>query len=276
MIACSDLHKRQEIVSRSVREALHELRKTVLGTRVVAGSRQLESVFELKQAVRELTLTAQALDRALGDCLDEDGDMARMYLSRLHTADAPLPRRREESAESLLQSPMAPHSPGRGAAAAVPEDEPDEHEEVEMLLESYAQEVGSTLGALEALAYSIESTEKFVSFRLDSARNRLLKVDVLAGILAAMFGCSSFVVGIFGMNLRNPIFEPGWESGLGDGTLFNIVVTVICLVLLLSCAGTYFFFSSSFSFFLRKGGRTPVYFDSTDFVDLGHTTHAGA
>jgi hypothetical protein len=162
----------------------------------------------------------QALDRALGDCLDEDGDMARMYLSRLHTADAPLPRRREESAESLLQSPMAPHSPGRGAAAAVPEDEPDEHEEVEMLLESYAQEVarlktaharprppmpahslrlppaytlppthlhsqvGSTLGALEALAYSIESTEKFVSFRLDSARNRLLKVE----------SCSSSVV----------------------------------------------------------------------------------
>ena len=34
----------------------------------------------------------------------------------------------------------------------------------------------------QAIAYSIESTEKFVSFRLDSARNRLLKAPDLAEV----------------------------------------------------------------------------------------------
>ena len=50
------------------------------------------------------------------------------------------------------------------------------HDEVEVLFESYLQEVVSSLSALEALRFSIDNTEKFVSFRLDSARNRLLKI----------------------------------------------------------------------------------------------------
>ena len=55
-----------------------------------------------------------------------------------------------------------------------------------MLLESYLQEVGATVAELEVLTYGIEGTEKFVSFRLDSARNRLLKVDVIATATATV------------------------------------------------------------------------------------------
>ncbi len=39
------------------------------------------------------------------------------------------------------------------------------HDEVEVLFESYLQEVVSSLSALEALRFSIDNTEKFVSFR---------------------------------------------------------------------------------------------------------------
>ena len=66
--------------------------------------------------------------------LDEDEDMEAMYLTRRHL--------------SLIE-PMVDH----------------EHEEVEMLLESYLQEVGATVAELEVLTYGIEGTEKFVSFR---------------------------------------------------------------------------------------------------------------
>eukprot|EP00966_Prymnesium_polylepis_P336541 7391624-Prymnesium_polylepis.1 len=69
---------------------------------------------------------------------------------------------------------------GEGGEAELLEVGDQGHEEVEAMLESYVQEVGSTITATEALAYSIESSEKFVAFRLDSARNRLLKVEVLA------------------------------------------------------------------------------------------------
>ena len=40
--------------------------------------------------------------------------------------------------------------------------------QVEMLLENYAQELGAATSLLELLAYSIESDEKFFSYRLDS------------------------------------------------------------------------------------------------------------
>jgi hypothetical protein len=96
MIACSDLHKRQESLHVKVQKALHDLRKTVLGSRAVAGSRQLETVRELKQAVRELTLTAQALDRAISACLDEDDDMARMYLTGARAIPALCPLSRHD------------------------------------------------------------------------------------------------------------------------------------------------------------------------------------
>jgi hypothetical protein len=252
MIACSDLHKRQESLQLLVKEALHELRKTVLGSRVVAGSRQLETVRELKQEVRELTLTAQALDGAIEACLEEDEDMARMYLTRLHHAE-PAVRRREDG----VGEGHAPLKVSFGLSG----EEQDDHEEVEMLLESYAQEVGSTLGALDAMTYSIESTEKFVSFRLDSARNRLLKVDVFAGILAAIFGAGAFVTGVFGMNFKTPLFDEEEDRfGLTEGTFFNVVIVSLAFLLLAACMGTYFFFTSTGcytfeSVSLQRGGK---------------------
>lgn len=72
-----------------------------------------------------------------------------------------------------------------------------------MLLESYLQEVGATVAELEVLTYGIEGTEKFVSFRLDSARNRLLKVDVIATASATALGVGQLVSGIFGTS-RSP------------------------------------------------------------------------
>ena len=170
--------------------------------------------------VRELLVQSQALEQVLREVLDEDEDMEAMYLTRRCLA---------------VLNPLAPR----------------EHEEVEMLLESYLQEVGShprpaperkrlwlrgtptrpsrtvrgivvrvlstgaypcasqvgaTVAELEVLTYNIEGTEKFVSFRLDSARNRLLKVDVLATASATALGLGNIVTGIFGMNLPATFF----------------------------------------------------------------------
>ena len=112
-----------------------------------------------------------------------------------------------------------------------------EHEEVEMLLESYLQEVGATVAELEVLTYGIEGTEKFVSFRLDSARNRLLKVDVIATASATALGVGQLVSGIFGMNIPTSLFDP---DVAGDDELFASVATgtvavvgVLILILLL-------------------------------------------
>ena len=177
MTASAELTRRQRALSETLNRALHALRRNVVGTQVVAGSRQLDHVRQLKQSVRELLVQSQALEEALRGVLDEDEDMEAMYLTRRHLAVL----------EPLVER---------------------EHEEVELLLESYLQEVGATVSELDVLTYAIEGTEKFVSFRLDSARNRLLKFDVIATASATALGVGQLISGLFGMNLPTSLFDP--------------------------------------------------------------------
>lgn len=203
MTASAELTRRQRALSETLNRALHALRRNVVGTQVVAGSRQLDHVRQLKQSVRELLVQSQALEEALRGVLDEDEDMEAMYLTRRHLAVL----------EPLVER---------------------EHEEVELLLESYLQEVGATVSELDVLTYAIEGTEKFVSFRLDSARNRLLKVDVIATASATALGVGQLVSGIFGMNLPTSLFDPDIA---GDDATFvataSVTVAIVCVLILL-------------------------------------------
>ena len=164
LTACSELLKQQAQLTDRVNRALQALRRTVIGTRVVAGDKQLEQVRELKQEVRELLLQSQALERALLRVLDEDEDMEAMYLTRLYVTSSlprstspgrarpPYPCLRNDG--KVLQSPArrtrtAREPPGEdlvGAADGSDSDTPgsagyDEvsHDEVETMIESYVQ-----------------------------------------------------------------------------------------------------------------------------------------
>jgi Mg2+ and Co2+ transporter CorA len=83
---------------------------------------------------------------------------------------------------------------------------------------------------------------------------------VLAGMLAAIFGCAAFVAGVFGMNFKTPLFDAEAEEfGYTEGTLFNIVTITLLILLLTAGLGTYCFFSTAKCFslgFLRRGGKS--------------------
>ena len=80
LTASTELSRRQAALSDELQRALLALRRNVVGTQVVAGSRQLEAVRQLKQSVRELLVQSQALEEAIQDVLDEDEDMEAMYI----------------------------------------------------------------------------------------------------------------------------------------------------------------------------------------------------
>ena len=73
-------------------------------------------------------------------------------------------------------------------------------------VESYLQEVGATVAELEVLTYGIEGTEKFVSFRLDSAQNRLKARRGVLTASATTLGVGNLFANLFGMNLPATIF----------------------------------------------------------------------
>ena len=109
------------------------------------------------------------------------------------------------------------------------------------MLESYVQEVGSTLVAMEALSYAIESTESFVSFRLDSARNSLLKIEVLATVGGCVLALGSMVSGFFGMNVPSSLYDEQHK----DWVFIAVVSGTVGPLLLLGAVLLYILYSPS-------------------------------
>ncbi|KAI5280466.1 magnesium ion transporter, partial [Ascosphaera aggregata] len=87
------------------------------------------------------------------------------------------------------------------------EREEDDHQEVEMLLESYHKICDEIVQASGNLITNIRNTEEIVKAILDANRNSLMLLDLKfsIGTLGLAFGtlCSSF----YGMNLKNFIEE---------------------------------------------------------------------
>lgn len=159
MTACSTIHHQQTALFERVNRALHALRRTVIGSRVVAGDKQLEVVRELKQEVRELQLQAQALERVLERTLEEDEDMEKMHLTRLHKCEQEArssgggerANGQRLSGQRLGGSTSGPASPSPDGA----EERPNSlgHDEVETMFESYVQVGSFSLSALSLLPY---------------------------------------------------------------------------------------------------------------------------
>ena len=110
----------------------------------------------------------------------------------------------------------------------------EEREQMEILLESYFQDIVSDANTLEILANDIENTEQLVLLRLDTARNRLLTVTTVFTFFNFFVACSTYIAGLFGMNLDNGLFptesettkyfkQVCWISGLGV-IAFTIII----------------------------------------------------
>lgn len=79
----------------------------------------------------------------------------------------------------------------------------DQHEEVEMLLETYYSQLEDTMNRTKEDIQKIKSTQDFLSVTLDSVRNRMMQVELKLSIGAFSISVGTFIAGIFGMNLRS-------------------------------------------------------------------------
>lgn len=134
-----------------------------------------------KQKLNQFHSRATIVQDILEKVLDEDEDMANMYLTEKHT------------------------SPKRARTVT-------DHDEVEMLLEAYLQHVDDLVNQSTLLSDGIEDTEDLVMIHLDTLRNRLLSVELALSVVSMTFGVGSVLSGIFGMNLPIPLFDEGASS----------------------------------------------------------------
>ncbi|KAL4626673.1 magnesium transporter MRS2-1 [Castanea sativa] len=191
----------------------------------------LERVRRLKSRLVALTRRVQKVRDEIEQLMDDDGDMAEMYLTekkkRMETSfygDQSVMGYRSTDGASI-SAPVSPVSSppearklekslsiarSRYESMRSSESVTESIEELEMLLEAYFVVIDSTLNKLTSLKEYIDDTEDFINIQLDNVRNQLIQFELLlttATFVVAIFGV---VAGIFGMNFSIPLFDdPG-------------------------------------------------------------------
>ncbi|CAA0827326.1 Magnesium transporter MRS2-1 [Striga hermonthica] len=187
----------------------------------------LERVRRLKSRLVALTRRVQKVRDEIEQLMDDDGDMAEMYLTekKKHMessfyGDQSLMGYR--SNDLSISAPVSPVSSppdsrrldkclsiarSRHESVRSSESATNSIEELEMLLEAYFVVIDSTLNKLTSLKEYIDDTEDFINIQLDNVRNQLIQFELLlttATFVVAIFGV---VAGIFGMNFEIPMFD---------------------------------------------------------------------
>ncbi|XP_042514685.1 magnesium transporter MRS2-I-like isoform X2 [Macadamia integrifolia] len=146
-------------------------------------------------------LTSKVRDE-LEQLLDDDDDMADLYLSR-KLAGASSPVSASGAPNWFPASPTIGSKISRASRASAATFRGDENdvEELEMLLEAYFMQIDGTLNKLTTLREYIDDTEDYINIQLDNHRNQLIQLELFLSAGTVCLSIYSLVAGIFGMNI---------------------------------------------------------------------------
>lgn len=139
---------------------------------------------------------ARLVRDAIDDLLEADDDLSAMYLTERKATGKPRPE--------------------------------DDHQEVEMLLESYHKICDEIVEISGNLINNIRNTEEVVKAILDANRNQLMLLEIKFSVGTLGLAGGTLIAGLYGMNLNNFIEETHW--GFGSVTAVCFVLSgVICM-----------------------------------------------
>jgi len=95
--------------------------------------------------------------------------------------------------------------------------EPSDHQELEVLLESFAKQVEEIVNETETTQSNVQSTQEIVELILDSNRNALLTLDLKISIITMGLGVGTLLAGLFGMNLKSHLEENSYAFFIMSG-----------------------------------------------------------
>lgn len=223
---CSFLAARTTELETAAYPALDELTSKI-------SSRNLDRVRKLKSAMTRLTARVQKVRDELEQLLDDDDDMADLYLSRKMAGASPVSG--SGAANWFPASPTIGSKISRASRASLATIRGDENdvEELEMLLEAYFMQIDSTLNKLSTLREYIDDTEDYINIQLDNHRNQLIQLELFLSSGTVSLSIYSLVAGIFGMNIPYT-----WNEN--HGYMFKWVVIFTAIF----CAVTFVFIMS--------------------------------
>ncbi|XP_042399654.1 magnesium transporter MRS2-I-like isoform X1 [Zingiber officinale] len=189
----------------------------------------LDKVRRLKSTTTRLTASVQKVRDEIEQLLEDDNDMANLYLSRKMATESP----RLDDSQTTNSPFLISKSPKISKASVATNQGSDYNvEELEMLLEAYFIQIDSTLNKLNTLREYVDDTEDYINLQHDNHRNQLIQLELFLSACTVSLTFYSLVGGIFGMNIPfswndNHEYIFNWVVTIGGLISALILVTVL-------------------------------------------------
>ncbi len=151
--------------------------------------RRLEGLLRLRKKLSRFEIILKENEAAALEVLDDDEDLQDLCLTQKFNAE---------------------------------KDHEIDIEEVESILESYTDQIERLSYHLGDLKENIDDTQEIIALKLQNRRNSIIRYDLLATLITALFSLLAVVTGLYGMNIRNNL-----ENSHG---VFMIIVGIFVLV----------------------------------------------
>ncbi|KAI3945146.1 hypothetical protein MKW98_022010 [Papaver atlanticum] len=204
--ACKSLETETSTLEHEAYPAVDELTSKI-------STLNLQRARQIKSRLVALLGRVQKVRDELENLLDDDMDMAEMYLTdklvHLGSEEAASNDDNEindDECDSDNQSDNEINSQSNKSSRLTSYFKPNV-EELEMLLEAYFAQIEGTLNKLSTMREYIDDTEDYINIMLDDKQNQLLQMGVLLSTGNLLLNAGIVVVGLFGMNIHIELFD---------------------------------------------------------------------
>ena len=155
---------------------------------------KLRMLLQISRKLNGFLSRSRGVKVAVTEVLENDQDMALMYLT--------------------------------AAREGHPKTEKSSLEDIELLLESFEKQVEEVISEMDQICANVNNTQEIVELMLDSNRNRLLTLDLGTSIVTLGVSAATLFVGLFGMNLTSHLEENPHAFYVMSGIAYVMAVVV--------------------------------------------------
>ncbi|XAR56328.1 hypothetical protein NMG60_11036771 [Bertholletia excelsa] len=198
-------------------------------------TKNLEHVRSLKSHLTRLLARVQKVRDEIEHLLDDNEDMAHLYLTRKWI--------QSQQSEAILGTTAsnsivtaAPHlrrfSSNRSASLMSSNCLDDQDvEDLEMLLEAYFMQLDGTRNKILSVREYIDDTEDYVNIQLDNQRNELIQLQLILTIASFAITVEILIAGIFSMNIPCELYNVNGVFNIFVGAITAASFLLFVLVL---------------------------------------------
>ncbi|KAH7865654.1 hypothetical protein Vadar_009413 [Vaccinium darrowii] len=196
-------------------------------------TKNLKRVRVIKGRLVALTGRVQKVRNEFEHLLDDDTDMAQMYLTdKLATlqTEGLVPEDEIDDAYAFLSGD---HINEETSSKCSTIDLKPNVEEVEMLLGAYFVEIEGILSKLSTLQEYVDNTEDYINIVLDDKQNQLLRMGLFISTASFMVTLAVVAIGFLSINIHIDLFDGTynqWYAAFGGCSVGSVVLYIIVIL----------------------------------------------